>query len=140
MNIKWITGKEDTSDCFYVREEVFIKEQGFKNEFDNIDDIALHLCILDNKKTVATARIFEDKDGVFHAGRICVLKEYRKNHLGALIMSEICKKAAKLGGKKVCLSAQVNARPFYEKQGFIPVGEEYLDEHCPHIDMYKNLK
>lgn len=139
MNTKWITGNEDTKECFKVREEVFIKEQGFHNEFDETDKVALHLCIDEDGKTIATARIYEDNNGTFHAGRICVLKDFRKRHLGALIMSEISKKVSKLGGKKVVLSAQVNKQPFYEKQGFVTSGEEYMDEFCPHIDMYKNL-
>lgn len=140
MNIKWLKGNEDTKNCFKVRQEVFVDEQGFTNEFDETDDIAYHLSIEDGEKNIATARIYKDDEGIFHAGRICVLKEYRKNHLGALIMSEISKKVSLLDGKKIVLSAQVRAKPFYEKQGYIAFGEEYLDEYCPHIDMYKNIK
>ncbi|MDY4474645.1 GNAT family N-acetyltransferase [Mitsuokella sp.] len=37
------------------------------------------------------------------------------------------------------LSAQIQARPFYEKLGYRASGEEYLDEYCPHIRMEKEL-
>ncbi|MEG1448979.1 MAG: GNAT family N-acetyltransferase [Oscillospiraceae bacterium] len=139
MNIEWLTANDQVSGCYEVRKKVFIEEQGFENEFDEIDNIALHLCLRNEDETVATARIFKCDGGVFHAGRICVLKKYRKNHLGALIMSEICKKVSSLGGNEVYLSAQVKAKPFYEKQGFVAKGEIYMDENCPHIDMYKSL-
>lgn len=43
------------------------------------------------------------------------------------------------GAKKVALSAQVQAAGFYKKLGYVQVGEEYLDEHCPHVDMEKLL-
>ena len=48
-------------------------------------------------------------------------------------------KAKALGGEKVVISAQCQARAFYEKLGYTAFGEEYLDEYCPHIDMEKKL-
>ena len=43
----------------------------------------------------------------------------------------------KLGAKQFKVSAQVRAAGFYEKLGYVRRGEEYLDEYCPHVDMYK---
>ena len=41
---------------------------------------------------------------------------------------------------KTCsLSAQVQAKGFYKKLGYVQDGDEYLDEHCPHILMCKVL-
>ena len=43
-------------------------------------------------------------------------------------------------GFKTCsLSAQVQAKPFYESLGYRAEGEEYLDEGCPHVMMRKVL-
>ena len=36
-------------------------------------------------------------------------------------------------------SAQVQAAGFYKKLGYVQVGDEYLDEHCPHVNMEKPL-
>ena len=141
MKIKWLCGTEDKTDCFAIREEIFVKEQGFHDEFDDIDNRAYHLAIYENEICVATARIFEDEqEGVYHAGRICVVLSHRKKHLGAVIMDEVMKKATELHAVKVVLSAQVNAQGFYAKQGFLTDGDVYMDEHCPHIDMYKEIK
>jgi ElaA protein len=42
----------------------------------------------------------------------------------------------KLFGKiSITLSAQVYLQGFYESLGFIVVGEEYLDDGIPHIEM-----
>lgn len=41
-----------------IRREVFIDEQGFKNEFDDIDITAIHLVCYDKEKPIGTARIF----------------------------------------------------------------------------------
>ena len=45
----------------------------------------------------------------------------------------------KAGFKTCGLSAQVQARPFYESLGYKAEGDEYLDEDCPHIFMRKVL-
>ena len=37
-------------DAMNIRRNVFMSEQGYKNEFDEIDDRALHIVIYNNKK------------------------------------------------------------------------------------------
>lgn len=139
MDFIWKYGKKDIEDCFLIRKKVFIEEQGFFDEFDEIDDIAYHLIVLDKDKPIATARIFNEGKG-FHCGRICVLKEYRGRNIGQAIMNEIEKKVIELGEKSIQLSAQKRVLEFYEKCGYKKYGDEYLDENCPHIMMKKNLR
>lgn len=38
----------------------------------------------------------------------------------------------------IYLSAQLQAKGFYEKLGYLAYGDEYMDEHCPHIMMKKS--
>ena len=141
MKFTWINGKKDFENCYNVRKKVFIEEQGFaeETEFDDIDGMAHHLLAYDDGRAVATARLFDEGQG-FHCGRICILKESRGKNLGLILMSEIDKKAKELGATSLELSAQVRAVPFYERAGYLKYGEEYLDEHCPHIMMKKVLK
>lgn len=142
MEFKWFYGKNNVEDCFFVRKKVFVTEQGFSEEleFDEIDDIAHHILISekvgDVDTPIATARLFCE-DGVFHCGRICVLKEYRDRHIGLIIMEQLEKKARELGASRLTLSAQTRASEFYKKAGYTQYGEEYLDEFCPHIAMEK---
>ena len=79
------------------------------------------------------------KDGNFYAGRICVLQEYRGTGLGGKILAELSRKAVSLSAKSLAVSAQCRAKGFYEKNGYIPVGDPYFDEYCPHIKMIKKL-
>ena len=66
-----------------IRQAVFVEEQGFKHEFDDIDARAIHLVLTLDKKPVATARFFTDSEEyTYDIGRVCVLKAYRKYHLG----------------------------------------------------------
>ncbi len=121
-----------------IRQKVFVEEQGFENEFDDIDDRALHLVIFEGEQPVGCARMYEEHHEMI-LGRIAVFKEYRQLHLGSQILELLEAKAKSLGFKETVLSAQVRASEFYKKNGYIKFGEEYLDEYCPHINMKKVL-
>jgi len=122
-----------------IRQIVFVDEQGFSDEYDDIDPVAHHLVLFSDGKPAATARLFCDSGTVWHIGRMAVLREFRGIGLGAMVMSELEKKAAELGATEIVLSSQKQASGFYEKLGYEPFGEEYLDQHCPHISMRKFL-
>lgn len=119
-----------------IRITVFNKEQGFKNEFDDTDNYAYHFVLYKDGVPVGVGRLFtEDNGETYHIGRVAILKEYRKYHLGSAIMEEMIKKAKELHGKKIVLSAQCRVEQFYEKLGFKKQGDIYYDEFCPHIQM-----
>ena len=123
-----------------IRQKVFVLEQGFVNEFDDIDDKAIHLVLYNDQQAVATARMFTENDPeCFTIGRVAVLKDYRGMHLGAKIMQYLEEEARLRKGRMLKLSAQCSAQSFYEKQGFLSNGEVFLDEECPHIQMVKKL-
>lgn len=125
-------------DAKKIREEVFIFEQGFQNEFDEIDNYATHLVFYEKNTPVAVCRYYKDKNA-YIVGRIAVLKAYRGNHFGQRILKVLEKNILSESGKKISLSAQVRVQSFYEKLGYVAKGEIYLDEHCPHIFMEKIL-
>ncbi|MEG0592673.1 MAG: GNAT family N-acetyltransferase, partial [Coprobacillus sp.] len=111
----------------------------FENEFDDIDHHCLNLVIYEDQKAIGCARMYQ-KDNSMILGRIAVIKEKRELHLGSYILDLLEQKAIELGYHEVCLSAQVRAKNFYLKNGYIEYGDEYLDEYCPHINMKKRLK
>ena len=71
-----------------IRTAVFIDEQGFKNEFDEIDDTAKHILIYHDGKAVGVARFFSEDGKEYHIGRVAVLKPYRKYGYGKEITPE----------------------------------------------------
>lgn len=128
-------------EAIQIRTEVFVQEQGFAMEFDEIDDSAIHLVCYDNSLPIATCRYFwNDQMDSYLIGRIAVVKMYRGKNIGAYIVKEAEKQIRNIGGKKISLSAQQRAMEFYRKQGFDTTGETYLDEGCPHVWMYKLLE
>lgn len=123
----------------YIRTAVFVEEQGFNEEFDRVDNYAKHIIIYNNGEAAATGRYFTDDAKEYHIGRIAVLKQYRKFGYGRQIMKLIEDDIKETDAKRIVLSAQLQAKGFYEKCGYTAEGSVYLDEHCEHIKMYKNI-
>ncbi len=136
MKNKKFTGLNN--DIIGIRTEVFIDEQGFKDEFDETDKICSHIVLYDNEIPVATCRYFEE-NGVYHIGRVAVIKEYRNQHLGNEIMKIAEAEILKENGKQIEVSAQVRVSEFYKKLGYNKVGDIYFDEFCEHIRMVKKI-
>lgn len=141
MNTIWYAPGEDYPLSREIREEVFVKEQEYpiELEFDEADENCWHLVLTNNEKAIATARLLKLSEGVFKPGRIAVLKEYRGKNIGAELLTLIIEKAREMGAKELHIGAQTYAVGFYEKFGFKTTGEEYMDEHIPHIDMIAYL-
>lgn len=128
-------------DARLIREEVFMKEQGFTDEFDDIDNLATHIVFYESTIPIATCRYYKGTNtDEYIAGRIAIRKDYRGKHLGNLIMKVLEDNIISEGGKLISLSAQLQAKQFYEKNGYTALGEPYLDEYCQHIHMEKPLK
>lgn len=139
--IKWGQRDEVYRDAAALRTEIFVDEQKFVEEFDSTDDVALHMVIYDEDNTpIATGRLFEEENGTWHIGRICVKKHLRGMGLGRIIVEELEKKALELNASRIILGAQTRVRGFYETLGYRACGEEYYEEYCPHIPMEKLFK
>lgn len=138
--MKIIEGNDSAlfNDAAFIRNSVFVKEQGFSNEFDDIDRTCTHIILYDNDKPIATGRLYKENDN-FHLGRIAVLKEYRNQHIGSKILTILQNIAKEKGAFTLELSAQHHLTSFYEKNGYTTVGNPYMDEHCLHIKMKKTI-
>lgn len=139
LEYKITYGKEDFTDARLIRQHVFVEEQGFENEFDEIDEYAYHLVIYQNDKAIATGRMYEKDQETMILGRIATIKECRKIGLGSKIVLRLENEAKQLGYITTQLSAQQRAQGFYEKLGYQMQGEVYYDEWCPHVTMEKLL-
>ena len=127
-------------DARQIRQEVFIEEQHFQEEFDGIDSRALHLVLYRDGSPAGTCRFFQGREpGEYLLGRIAVRKSFRGQNLGAALLEAAEREIRKRGGGSVRLHAQQRAAGFYEKQGYAPYGPVEYEEYCPHIWMEKKL-
>ena len=127
-------------DSVYIRTDVFVKEQGFVDEFDDMEKKCKHIVVYDENKPIGNCRFYKKTDDVYAVGRFAVLKAYRGKKIGSLIMEKAEQYIFAEGGKEVVLGAQVRVKEFYMKLGYMEEGEEFLEEVCPHITMRKKLK
>ena len=122
-----------------IRESVFVKEQGFVEEFDALDAQCVHLVAFDGDLPTATCRVWLAEDG-WHVGRLAVVREYRGKGLGGLMLQHGEAHAKSLGGGSISLHAQCRAEQFYRKSGYVPYGDIDYDEGVEHIHMRKILR
>lgn len=130
-----VNGLDKCDEYYPIRKTVFLDEQGFAYDKDDIDKISRHVIVYVNNKPVGTARFFKDGDN-YHVGRVAVLKEYRNKNIGKEIMAQIVNEIKKEGHYKIILSSQMHAIPFYSKCGFIRTYKTHLDEDALHEWMY----
>lgn len=120
-------------DAKFIRKQVFIIEQNIpeEEEWDDQDMISDHFVVYDQDQPIATARLLQNNS----VGRVAVLKTYRGQGIGRMIMLEIIRQAHQQDRKFLQLSSQVHAISFYEKLGFSIQGDAYDECGIPHIKM-----
>ena len=120
-----------------IRSTVFSGEQNVDPaiDFDGNDLTAFHALVFVDGKPAGTGRMLADG----HLGRIAILNQYRGTGLGSIIIESLIKIAVANGYGRVYLGSQKQAIKFYEKLGFTPFGDEYVEANIEHISMEKTL-
>ena len=120
-------------DAKFIRKQVFIIEQNIpeEEEWDDQDMISDHFVVYDQDQPISTARLLQNNS----VGRVAVLKTYRGQGIGRMIMLEIIRQAHQQDRTFLQLSSQVHAISFYEKLGFSIEGDAYDECGIPHIKM-----
>ncbi len=139
MTIKIISGGLP-KDAMTVRQTVFVEEQGFVDDEDEVDAVAVHLVTYDGDKAVATCRVFASSaPAEYLLGRFAVLKDYRGGGVGRELLGEAERCAREQGACRLSLHSQYHAKGFYERFGYIPHGDIEYEQDQPHIAMTKQL-
>ncbi|MCH8535101.1 MAG: GNAT family N-acetyltransferase [Flavobacteriaceae bacterium] len=126
-----------------LRSEVFVVEQDcVYQDIDGLDQKAIHVLGYADQLVVAYARIFDS--GVYFdeasIGRVIVKETYRSKELGHVLMKKsIAFIEQYFNSPKIRISAQQYLVKFYNYHGFKEVGEGYLEDGIPHINMIKKI-
>ena len=163
MDIQLKTGCFD--DAALVRRVVFMDEQGYENEFDQIDEASdcIHVTLYVDGQLAGCSRVFPEAlgrtadaeapvspacdldEGVAAGetdimGRVAVLPSMRRRGLASKIVeaSEACARDA--GAKLIKLHAQDYVLPLYAKADYAQIAPvDYEDEGQPHAWMAKRV-
>lgn len=124
-----------------LRRRVFVDGQGVDPlvEADALDQDpgTTHAVVGDG---LATGRLVDAGGAVAfgRVGRMAVEESARGTRLGLAALREL-EDAARLRGLiGVELHAQLSAQGFYDRAGYVVVGEEYLEQGIPHVTMQRS--
>ena len=138
-----IKDQTDKKKAFEIRNLVFCVEQKVskKIEFDGLDQFCNHYLAKINELPIGTARVREQKKGIFKIERMAVLMRYRKKGVGKAIIKKIFKHYLNLNNiYKLILNSQIEAKDFYKKFGFVEVGKEFIEANIKHKKMIYEVK
>ena len=123
-----------------IRQTVFVEEQKVTNEeeFDGLDDDAIHYLVYYNEKIAGTGRRRITENG-HKLERFAVYKEFRGKQVGKHLLQAMMQDVLPTK-KTIFLNAQVSAQNFYAKYGFVKEGEMFLDANIEHFKMVYNKK
>jgi ElaA protein len=134
-------GVQGLYDILALRCRVFILEQGAYLDPDGADSRSWHLQGRDDAG-VLQAYLRGVDPGVKYAepsiGRVITAPEVRGSGLGRRLMQQgLARCALQWPGQGIRISAQARLREFYAGLGFETVGDAYIEDHIPHIQMLR---
>lgn len=123
------------------RAEIFVVEQNINYvDMDDIDYVSRHFFLEEGGRVVACLRAYylDEEKTTLKIGRVLSIKhgmglgtELMNKALEEISTNKLC--------KKIFISAQKHAVPFYEGFGFETTSGEYMEEGIVHISMEKQL-
>ncbi|MBT4728306.1 MAG: GNAT family N-acetyltransferase [Bacteroidetes bacterium] len=117
-----------------IRDEVFIEEQKVPVDIEyEFEEESSHYLAFFEDEAIATARYRLTEEGV-KLERFATLEEFRNKGIGAAILNKILHDIRKKD-KLIYLNAQEFAVPFYEKHGFLVVGDMFMEANIKHFRM-----
>ena len=141
----------DMPAVYALRHEVFVIGQDVPVELerDDLDDTAVHAVALLGDRVIGTGRLvrgridevnrLEPVESLGTIGRMAVHPAARGTGVGRQLLDLLVDHARSTGLRQVELHAQLHARGFYDRAGFAPFGDVYLEAGIEHVGMTKEL-
>ena len=128
-------------DALSIRYTVFVDEQQVPKalEVDEDEAAAIHFVLYEEDQPLATLRLLPLSPSQVKLQRMAVQQDARQKSLGKQLILFAENYANEQGYQTITLGAQQTAIPFYEKIGYQPQGEPFMDAGIPHITMRRVL-
>lgn len=148
IRVEQVHNGGELASALAIREVVFIEEQHVPPslEHDTEDARAFHVLAYDGKHAVGTGRLMplarppEGEEGAWgKVGRMAVLAAHRRLKVGSLILEALEGEARRRKLAGIVLHAQLHAREFYRKAGYVATGPIFEEAGMPHVLMLKRL-
>ena len=134
-------GTDGVYDMLALRAKVFVLEQGAFLDPDGVDRVSEHLLGRDGSGELRAYLRLVDP-GVKYAepsvGRVVLDKPLRGSGLAdTLVAQGVQRSDAVWPGMGNRISAQAHLARFYGRHGYAAVGESYLEDDIPHLQMWR---
>ena len=135
-------GVDNLYDALALRCRVFVLEQGAFLDPDGVDRDSWHLLGRDPQRALhAYLRVVDP--GVKYVepsiGRVITSPEARRSGLGRALMTEgLARCDSTWPGRAIRIGAQARLQDFYRGFGFVPMGDPYIEDGIPHIEMLRH--
>jgi len=135
-------GSELYKEEIKLRDEVLRAPLGLKFKKEDLDAEVdeLRYGFLDsNGELTACLLVRILDDSVAKIRQMAVREDLRGKGLGRELVKKVESELKKKNFNKIELHARMYAKVFYDKLGYIPVGEEFTEIGIPHIKMVKDI-
>jgi predicted GNAT family N-acyltransferase len=145
MEIIRVQSMEELNQCFFIRQKVFVEEQGVPadieiDEYDVSPDACGHTLLLLNGEPAATGRWRSYTSDTVKLQRLAVLIPYRGLGMGKKLIDAMEQQAHEAGFTYCILDGQCHAESFYHKLGYVTISEQPFEEAgIMHVRMQKKL-
>lgn len=145
MQLTHVTNAEELQQCFQIRKEVFVYEQGVAEDLewddkDQTPNSCHHMLLIKDNIPIGTARWYGYDSSTAKLQRVAVLKEYRGIGAGKELILGMEEDARQKGYTFSMLDAQCQAEEFYQKLGYEVISDEpFYDAGILHVRMRKSL-
>lgn len=137
-NVELKRGQEVKEDAFEIRRRVFMEEQGYTDEFDDIDDTCIHIVLYKDGEPAGCARTFPEPAGStrWAVGRVAVLPEKREGGFGRMLVEECERAAIEAGGDRNMPACPSSTRELVWPHGIHALRRSRLRRRRPaaHLD------
>jgi predicted GNAT family N-acyltransferase len=110
------------------------KMEDLKNEKADV-----HNALFENDVIVACQIFTPISNATLKIRQVAVDETFQRKGFGKILQQFSEKYALENGYEKIVCNARKTAVPFYEKQGFKKIGEEFIEVGIPHFYMEKTL-
>lgn len=141
--VRKVTTPALQSKALYIRTKVFIEEQriSVEDEYDVDEALFTSFVLFKDEEAIGTIRYsYTSKTRTALLGRLAIIKEERSKGYGRLLLrylENILKR--KYGNLVLEIHGQAHLKTYYEKEGYIVIGDLYSDAGIPHYKFIKEV-
>ncbi|MBQ7985660.1 MAG: GNAT family N-acetyltransferase [Clostridia bacterium] len=139
LKFQFIYGENGYKIVKDLRNRIFKDELGYDEVTDDLENESYHIVGYEEIHQMGLGRMTEVDSETFEVSFVGLLKEYRRQYVGDLVMRALADKAERLGAKWMIVKAPVALKGFFEFESYEVCGDAFMKNNEPHILMKKDL-